>query len=117
MSTERWRTNDVVRAMTARADKGLAAVARSVAEELTRTLSVPGGGVPSRPGQPPRSQTGALARAVGVEQARAGMRAGVVDPSQLAKARTLARRRPYLGPTMRRARPRLMAEFIRGAKR
>lgn len=113
----RWDSAGVVRSVTAKADKGSKAAARAIARELTRTLSKSGGGVPSRPGQPPHRQTGALARAVGVAQARAGMRAGIVDSSQLTKARVLAASRPFLPPTMRRIRSRLMGEFVRAARR
>ena len=113
----RWDSSGVVRSVEAKADKGSKAAAKAIASELTRTLSKSGGGVPSRPGQPPHRQSGALARAVGVAQARAGMQAGIVDASQLTKARVLAAKRPFVPPTMRRVRGRLMGEFVRAAKR
>lgn len=104
--------------MTAMANKGTVAAARALATSLTQTLSAPGLGRPAPKGQPPRKQTGALVRAVGVARGPDGsVRVGIVDSAQQTKAKALAARRPYLAPTVRRTRSRLMGEFTRGARR
>jgi hypothetical protein len=112
-----WRAAPITRTYQAKADRGLDAAGRLVAQQLTQTLSVPGQGRPSPVGQPPRRQTGALQGAAGVRRTRTGVEVGIIDAGQRTKAAVLARRRPYLPPTMRRTRGRLLGEFVRAAKR
>ncbi|HEV2071102.1 MAG TPA: hypothetical protein VGR26_15030 [Acidimicrobiales bacterium] len=117
MSVERWNSDQVVRKVKKQADRGLEAAGRSLARDLTQTLSVFGQGRPAPVGQPPRRQSGALLRAVGVQRVPGGgVRVGITDPGQQAKAATLAKRRPYLAPTVRRSSQRLLGDFVRGAK-
>lgn len=117
MSLSRWDSKGLLRTIEARRDRGLDAASQFLADDLRRTLSVSGQGQPAPVGRPPRRQSGALLAGVGVKRGANGVQVGIVDVAQRRKAMTLAKRRPYLPPTMRRSSRRLLGEFVQAAKR
>lgn len=70
MSRLTWNPEAVKSAIVASCNDGLKAVGAVVQGEMSRILGVRHGGIPSKPGQPPNSQSGRLRNSVLVDQAR-----------------------------------------------
>lgn len=70
MSRLSWNPEAVRSAIVASCNDGLKAVGVVVQGEMSRILGVRHGGIPSKPGQPPNSQSGRLRNSVLVDQAR-----------------------------------------------
>lgn len=103
------------RDVRARADRGLQRVGQSVADSLRQVLAVPGP-EPSKRGEPPHRQTGALQGAVDFSLVGdSTVRVGIMDEGQMVKAVTLATSldRAYLPAAIERVD--IMSEFARGA--
>lgn len=89
--------------------------ATDLRREARALLDVPGGGVPSAPGEPPRRQTGALRDSVRIELAPDRLSATVGTNLDLGAHLEFGTRdiapRPWLEPAARLARPKIQARI------
>ncbi len=122
-----WMPGPLTRSVKFKVDEALDDASDDLADEIRRLISKPGGGIASKPGEPPRLQTGELHESIEIRKTKDGRLVG----SPLVKAFWLERGtqqfefsegeietdfggiepRPFLRPALANARRQMLGRF------